>query len=113
MRDGEAVVVQRTSNRKQSRRLIAAHVPAAFAAEHGGWTAENHVLVLLPIRRGHVPGEVLARVLNSKAVDDVFAARSGTVSVSARLLNSLPLPPLVESDERAVAAAALGHPEAA
>src|SRR3546814_12905556 len=45
-----AVLVQRTSNRDQSRRLNAAPMTKSFVSRHkrDGYVAENHVIVLEP-----------------------------------------------------------------
>lgn len=92
---GRSVLVQRTSNRDQQRRLNAAAITSAFAAKHAesGYVAENHVIVIEP-----VPGEVivspevLAALLNSAIINRRFSSVSGSFSVSARLLARLALP---------------------
>ncbi len=96
-----AVVVQRTSNRNQERRLNAAAVPKSFREQHKrGFVAENHVIVLeaLNFRPALTPRQ-LAELLNSAAVNDRFSAVSGSFSVSAKLLErlALPSPELVRS----------------
>nr|WP_293859710.1 N-6 DNA methylase [Sphingomonas sp. SCN 67-18] len=92
---GRAVLVQRTSNRDQRRRLNAAPVTKSFATQHkrDGYVAENHVIVLEPLSTTPmVSQEVLARLLNSEVVNARFSAVSGSFSVSARLLARLALP---------------------
>ncbi len=89
------VLVQRTSNRDQARRLNAAAVPVSFLELHGnrGFLAENHVIVLeADSVRPKVSPKVLAAVLNSRAVNDRFAVVCGSFSVSAKLLERLVLP---------------------
>lgn len=86
-----AILMQRTTSKEQHRRLICAAVPAAFLAEHGGAVVENHVNMLLPTRE-NVRLEAIARLLNTRAVDDVFRCMSGSVAVSAYELEALPLP---------------------
>lgn len=89
------VVVQRTSNRKQTRRINAAAVPKAFLDEHGGLVGENHVLLLVPSTEATpaVSPEDLAALLNSGPVNERFARVCGTVTVSAQLISGLDLPP--------------------
>ncbi|RWK26559.1 MAG: hypothetical protein EOR44_26920 [Mesorhizobium sp.] len=89
-----AVIVQRTSNRDQKRRLNAAAVPERFRNQHKkGFIAENHVIVLEAINASPaVTPARLARLLNSEIVNERFSAVSGTFSVSAKLLQRLALP---------------------
>ena len=92
---GRAVLVQRTSNRDQRRRLNAAPVTKTFAKQHSrnGYVAENHVIVLEPVSdTPAVSQEALSRLLNSEIVNARFSAVSGSFSVSARLLARLALP---------------------
>ncbi len=91
-----AVIVQRTSNRDQKRRLNAAAVPPTFYREHApqGFVAENHVIVLEALTETPlVPPPVVAALLNSAPVNERFSAVSGSFSVSAKLLARLALPP--------------------
>lgn len=93
---GRSVLMQRTSNRDQKRRLNAAAITCEFAAEHAekGYVAENHVIVIEPIPgEVAVSPEVLAALLNSAVINRRFSAVSGSFSVSARLLARLALPP--------------------
>jgi adenine-specific DNA-methyltransferase len=93
---GRSVLVQRTSNRDQQRRLNAAAISTEFADEHAdkGYVAENHVIVIEPIPgEAAVAPEVLAALLNSAIINHRFSAVSGSFSVSARLLARLALPP--------------------
>lgn len=88
------VLVQRTTAKEQSRRLIAAEMPAAFVRAHGGVTVENHLNMLLATgSRPAVSPAVLAAFLNSRAADRAFRCLSGSVAVSAYELEALPLPP--------------------
>jgi adenine-specific DNA-methyltransferase len=89
------VLVQRTSNRDQHRRINAAAVCGKFLNRHKrrGFIAENHVIVLeAAVEAPCVAPDVLAALLNSAAVNERFSAISGTFSVSARLLGRLALP---------------------
>lgn len=93
---GRSVIVQRTANRDQRRRLNASAVCEAFAAEHAehGYVAENHVIVIEPAEaKPIVSPETLAALLNSAIVSERFSAVAGSFSVSAKLLARLALPP--------------------
>ena len=89
-----AVIVQRTSNRNQTRRLNAAMVPKRFRDEYaGGFVAENHVIVIeAMVGRPALPPSILVKVLNAGATNERFSAVSGSFSVSAGLLQRLALP---------------------
>ncbi len=88
------VIVQRTSNRNQSRRLNAAMIPKRFRDEYAdGFVAENHVIVIEAMAgRPALPPSNLVKVLNASATNERFSAVSGTFSVSAKLLQRLALP---------------------
>lgn len=94
-----AVVLQRTSNRDQGRRLNAAAVPDAFRRENcaTGFVGENHVIIL-EARKGKpkVAPVAVARLLNSSVLNERFSALSGSFSVSAKLLKAMALPPADE-----------------
>lgn len=89
-----AILLQRTTAKEQSRRLIAAVLPQSFLDEFGGAVVENHVNVVRPSGvRARVPLEAVAALLNSHIVDTIFRCTSGTVAVSAYELESIPVPP--------------------
>ena len=90
----DAIVLQRTSNRRQKRRLIAALVRQSKVPGGRGFVSENHTILLLPNpkRKQAVPLRTLCRLLNTQAVDARFRRMSGSVSVSTKALRSLPLP---------------------
>ena len=102
------VLLQRTTSKEQSRRLIAAELPAAFVKEHGAVVVENHLNMVRPVGKPKVSPAAVAAVLNSGIVDEVFRCISGSVAVSAFELRSLPLPNLKEMKviEKLVAAQA-------
>ena len=87
-----SVLVQRTTAKEQSRRLIAAELPPSFLAAHGAVVVENHLNMVRARGRPRVSAATLAAVLNSAIVDQVFRCISGSVAVSAFELESLPLP---------------------
>jgi adenine-specific DNA-methyltransferase len=87
------VLLQRTTAKEQSRRLIAAELPASFLAEHKAVVVENHLNMIRPITLSPaVAGSTLAAVLNSEILDRAFRCISGSVAVSAYELENLPLP---------------------
>lgn len=85
-----AIVMQRTTNSSQPRRIIAALIDEASGATHGGFVTENHTIVLPGADRKLL--ELLAILLNTKAVDDRYRSLSGTATVSVKLLRDLDLP---------------------
>lgn len=94
--DTPCVLLQRTTAKEQSRRLIAACLPESFLTQVGGSVVvENHVNMIKP-RPGTTPivmAPTLSVFLNSAAADRAFRCVSGSVAVSAFELESLPLPP--------------------
>ncbi|HEX6899862.1 MAG TPA: Eco57I restriction-modification methylase domain-containing protein [Thermoanaerobaculia bacterium] len=88
------VLLQRTTAKEQSRRLIAAVLPARLIREYGAVVVENHLNIVKPFKKSPpVSLRVLAELLNSETVDSVFRCINGSVAVSATELESLPLPP--------------------
>ena len=88
------VLVQRTSSSSQSRRLTAAAVPEAFLRQYGGIVGENHVIILVPTRADAVAPTRMAAVLNGPQANAALSRTCGSASISVRVLESLPLPPL-------------------
>jgi adenine-specific DNA-methyltransferase len=87
------VLLQRTTAKEQSRRLIAAELPLTFLDEHDAVTVENHLNMIVPtVPTPPVDTRAVAAFLNSGAADRVFRCISGTVAVSAYELESMPLP---------------------
>jgi adenine-specific DNA-methyltransferase len=85
-----AAVLQRTTNNKQPRRLVAAVVDPAVYARWGGFVTENHTIVLLAEKAAEIA--LLCQLLNTAAVDARYRALSGTAAVSVQLLRTLDLP---------------------
>jgi adenine-specific DNA-methyltransferase len=90
----DAIILQRTSNRRQKRRLIGAMVRQADVIGGRGFVTENHTIVIVPdpAKRQQLPLRTVCRLLNTMAVDDRFRRMSGSVSVSTKALRELPLP---------------------
>ena len=91
--DHPCVLLQRTTAKEQCRRLIAAELPEQFIQEHGAVVVENHLNMIKPHNgTPKVSPAVLAALLNSDVVDQVFRCINGSVAVSAYELQALPLP---------------------
>jgi adenine-specific DNA-methyltransferase len=90
----DAILLQRTSNRRQKRRLIAGLIFQRGVVGGTGFVSENHTILVFPKADAEqtVPLKTLCRLLNSAAVDARYRRISGTVSVSVKALRSLPLP---------------------
>lgn len=90
-----AVILQRTTNRRQARRLIAGYIPDSMIDEYGFLISENHTIVVYPLPGAEqkVSNEMLCRIINSKPIDNRYRQISGTVSVSVKLLKEMPFPP--------------------
>jgi len=89
---GPAILVQRTSNKQQRRRINTAILPSSFSGKHGA-IAENHVIVLFPpkgLREREL--QAWADLLSSPEFNHLFRERSGTITVSVRLLLHLAFP---------------------
>jgi adenine-specific DNA-methyltransferase len=87
------VLVQRTTAKEQSRRLIATELPAVFVRRHGAVVIENHLNMIRPSSEAPaVSAQIMAAVLNTSIVDRAFRCISGSVAVSAYELENLPLP---------------------
>jgi adenine-specific DNA-methyltransferase len=113
----DAVILQRTSNRRQKNRLIGAVIRQSGVTGGRGFITENHTIVIVPdpLKRQQLPLRTVCRLLNTTAVDSRFRRMSGSVSVSTKALRDLPLPAAVDvrrffkaqersDDEAAVAA---------
>ncbi|HVA11902.1 MAG TPA: N-6 DNA methylase [Stellaceae bacterium] len=90
----DSVIVQRTSNRRQKRRLIAGIVRQKDAIGARGFVTENHTIIVIPdpTKRQKLSLRTVCRLLNTAAVDARFRRISGSVSVSTKALRELPLP---------------------
>ena len=92
--DFPCALLQRTTAKEQSRRLIAAELPVSFIKEHGAVVIENHLNMIKPLNgTPKVSPAALAVLLNSNVADQVFRCINGSVAVSAYELQVLPLPP--------------------
>lgn len=88
------VLLQRTTAKEQSRRLVAAELPVSFVKQHGAVVVENHLNMIRPANGAAPVGTAaLAALLNTQVVDRLFRCINGSVAVSAYELESLPLPP--------------------
>ncbi|MBD9508018.1 N-6 DNA methylase [Ensifer sp. ENS07] len=85
-----ALVVQRTTNSSQNRRIVAAAVDKASVDPWKGFVSENHTIVVSGTDERQL--NLLLMLLNTKAVDDRYRAVSGTATISVKLLRQLDLP---------------------
>jgi adenine-specific DNA-methyltransferase len=85
-----AIILQRTTNNAQKRRLVAARISPSVLKKWGGFITENHTLVVTAENLDTLND--LCTLLNSKAVDLRYRQVSGTASVSVTLLRNLDLP---------------------
>jgi len=113
-----AAVMQRTTNDKQPRRLVAAMVDPSVVEKWGGFVTENHTIVLTADDPDKL--RIAIALLNTAAVDQRYRRVSGTAAVSVTLLRQLDLPTpaafafaLAEAggDAEAAALAAYRQPE--
>ncbi|WP_018456560.1 Eco57I restriction-modification methylase domain-containing protein [Bradyrhizobium sp. WSM4349] len=87
------LVIQRTANRKQKRRINAAVVDRRFLDEVGPFVAENHVIVLTPPPEATMADlRGMADLLNSPQMSALYDRICGTASVSLKTLMSMKLP---------------------
>jgi adenine-specific DNA-methyltransferase len=87
---GRAILLQRTTNTKQSRRLIAGLVEPDVSLSKG-YVSENHTIVVRPLD-ANTDLQLVCRLLNSASVDRRYRQISGTASISTLLLRDLDLP---------------------
>jgi adenine-specific DNA-methyltransferase len=94
----DAIIIQRTSNRRQKRRLVAGIIRQDAVPGKRGFVSENHTVLILPApgKTQQVSLSMLCRLLNTEGVDARFRRISGTVSVSTKALRALPLPAALE-----------------
>ncbi|HEY1745733.1 MAG TPA: N-6 DNA methylase [Xanthobacteraceae bacterium] len=85
-----ALVMQRTTNNSQPRRLVAARVSPSVITRWGGFVTENHTIIITAPTVKVL--NVLRFLLNSAAADARYRRLSGTASVSVNLLRALDLP---------------------
>jgi adenine-specific DNA-methyltransferase len=87
------LVVQRTANRNQKRRINAAMVDQTFFAKNGCFVAENHVIVLTPPENSTAKDlRDMVRLLNSPHMTALYDRSSGTANVSIETLMNMKLP---------------------
>ncbi len=88
----QAIVLQRTTNNRQARRLLPALVPREVVTRYGGFVTENHTIVIRALRP-EVRLDVLCALLSTDAVDQRFRRLSTGSHVSVTTLRRLELPP--------------------
>lgn len=87
------LVVQRTANRKQKRRINVGVIDGKFLDDVGPFVAENHVIVLTPPEKSSRKQlHAMAKVLNSVEMTALYDRVCGTASVSIKTLLTMKLP---------------------
>lgn len=86
------ILVQRTTSKEQSRRILTAVMPKEYIGNYNGAVVENHVNIIYPIKETKISLEGLSLILNTNIVDRIFRCISGSVAVSVSELHALPLP---------------------
>lgn len=89
-----ALVVQRTTNSRQPRRLLVGLVPASVPRIYSGYVTENHTLVLVPKQGTRTNLRLLNKLLNTQAVDEQLRRLLTGSHVSVEALRQLRLPSL-------------------
>lgn len=67
----DAILLQRTSNRRQKRRVIAGIIRKSRLPGNRGFVSENHTILIVPDphKKQAIPLKMLCRLLNTAAVD--------------------------------------------
>lgn len=86
-----SIILQRTTNSKQAKRLVAAVIPRKVVKKYRGFVTENHTILLTP-NGGRPALKLLCKLLNSAAVDRRYRRIGGSTSISVGSLKNLPLP---------------------
>jgi adenine-specific DNA-methyltransferase len=86
------ILVKRTTNKEQKRRLYPAVVSKEFAKKYKGFFVENHVNLIVREEDSDLKEDTLARFLGTRVVDTIFRCMSGTVAVSVSELMRLSMP---------------------
>jgi len=87
------VVLQRVTSNDQPRRLVGAAIPISLMKRFGGILGENHVVFLEQISsKPALRPRLMAKVLRSQPMDQLFRSISGSANVSAFELSQLPMP---------------------
>jgi adenine-specific DNA-methyltransferase len=88
------LLMQRTTSKEQTRRLISALLPASVIETHGAVAVENHLNMVLPkVAEPAIPLATLAAFFASQTADRVIRCINASVAVSASEIEAMPLPP--------------------
>ena len=90
----DAVILQRTSNRRQKRRINAGIIRLNAVPGKNGFVSENHTILIIPEpgKQQTIPLATTMPPLEHGTSRCGFRRMSGTVSVSTKALRVLPLP---------------------
>lgn len=93
------VLVQRTTSKEQSRRIVSTVIPQGFLSEHGGAVIENHVNMVHQETDYKISPEAISALLNSTVFDRLYRCISGSVAVSVYEMMAVPVPDVHEMQE--------------
>lgn len=86
-------LLQRTTAKEQTRRLIGAPMPASLLAKYGAVAVENHLnMVRAKATKPPVSLRLITAFFSSAAADRVMRCINGSVAISASEIESMPLP---------------------
>lgn len=86
------LVLQRTSNTKQARRLVVGKISRKTIKKWGGIVSENHTILIIPNGKPVLNVSLMCELLASEEVDIEYRRMSGAVNVSTVALRDLKLP---------------------
>lgn len=86
------IVVKRVTSKEQPRRIHSALIPDSFIKQQGGIVAENHVHIIKLNEKCKFSLKTLQKLFGTIIFDNLFRSISGTTTVSATELRSLPYP---------------------
>lgn len=88
------IVIKRVTSKEQPKRIHSALIPNSFIRKHGGFVAENHVHIVKLNKNCKFSLATLQKLFGTTIFDNLFRSISGTTTVSATELRSLPYPSL-------------------
>jgi adenine-specific DNA-methyltransferase len=87
------LVLQRTSNTKQSRRLVVGRITSSLIEKWGGVVTENHTIIVeTNCEKPRISLSQMCELLGTEEVDREFRRMCGTATISTVALRELRLP---------------------
>ena len=87
----DLILIKRTTNRDQLRRIVAAPCLGSFKKEHQSYFIENHVNFLVATENAKIDLFYLTALLNSKLINFFFGLVNGNTHVSVTELRFMPV----------------------